>query len=133
MTGNVNSLAAFSARLRGLPRIVALKVAETAAPALSAAARATFNAGADAYGDAWVPNADGKRVTLSKSGALARYVHYVAIGTKLRIALGVPYARYLIGRYPIFPRHGDPLPPSYIAALKTSTDSVIRAEMGGRR
>jgi len=130
ITGNISSLAKFTAALRELPRTVAIKVASAAAPALTQAALATFNAGEDAYGASWDPGADGQRVTLRKSGSLANGIDYVATGTKLRVRLGVGYAKYQLGKRPAFPRQGAPLPTSYILALKSAADAVIRAELG---
>jgi len=129
LSGDISSLAKFASALANLPRVVAIKVASAAAPAITAAARATFDAGEDAYGVAWTPSVDGQRVTLRKSGALARGVTYAATGTKLRVQLGVSYARYQLGRRPAFPRQGAPLPESYIDALKSATEQVIAAEV----
>lgn len=128
---NVASLKNFTAKLRELPRTIAIKVAEAAAPALTRAARETFEASEDAFGGSWSPGSKGQRVTLKKSGSLAKYIRYVAVGTKLRVALGVSYARYQIGRRPIFPKQGDPLPTAYVAALRETTIRVARAALGG--
>lgn len=127
----MNSLAKFSQSLRRLPRVVAQKVAANAAAEITRLAHATFNASEDAYGVPWSPGADGQRVTLRKSGRFARYVRYVAIGTKLRAALGVPYARYQIGRRPVFPRQGQALPTAYVRALSEVADKTVRTELGG--
>ena len=127
---NVTSLKDFSAKLRRLPQVVSLKVAEEAAPALTEAARATFDASENAYGESWVPGAEGQTVTLKKSGSLAKFIKYVAIGTKLRVALGVAYAKYQLGRRPIFPTQGAPLPASYSKVLEETAAAVIRRELG---
>lgn len=125
----MSSLADFSRKLQALPRVVAIKIAEAAAPAVTAAARATFDAGQDAFGVAWLPSPTGESVTLKKSGALASGITYVATGTKLRVKLGVAYAKYQLGRRPAFPRQGDPLPASYSAALEAATAKVIAEEV----
>lgn len=130
LKGNIGSIAKFSSALRRLPVVVAQRVTAASAPAITTEAQATFSAGADAYGVAWAPSASGDRVTLTRTGALAKYVRYVAIGTKLRVVLGVPYAKYQIGRRPIFPRQGGVLPASYVRTLAKHADAVIRAELG---
>lgn len=130
LSGDLSSLKKFSAGLRRLPTVVAQKVARSAAPEITSAAQATFAAGEDPYGAAWAPGAEGQTVTLQKSGSLRRYISYVAIGTILRVALGVPYAKYQIGKRPVFPRQGAPLPPSYVRTLKATTGVVCRAELG---
>lgn len=124
----MKSLAQFSSDIRRLPRVVGQKVAAAAADKITALAAATFNASEDAYGVPWAPGADGRKVTLRKTGALARRVLYVAIGTKLRVALGVPYAKYVIGKRPIYPRQGGALPPEYTATLQRVAVDVVRAE-----
>lgn len=129
---NLASLKTFSAGLRKLPRVVAQRVATESAPAITSAAAATFAAGEDPYGIPWVPGADGKPVTLRKTGALARTVRYVAIGALLRVVLGVPYAKYQIGKRPVFPRQGGALPPAYTKELQTATERVARSVLEGR-
>ncbi len=128
---NLTTLARFSASLRSLPKTLGQRIATRAAPALTELAISTFRASEDAFGGPWTPAKDGGRVTLSRSGALARYIRYVAIGTKLRVALGVAYAKYQIGRRPIFPRQGDELPVSYRAALERAAKEVLTSELAG--
>jgi hypothetical protein len=125
---NVSSLKKFSAALRQIPRVVAQQVATGSAPAITKEAQVTFNAGQDPYGVAWLPGVDGRPVTLEQTGALKRQVRYVAIGTKLRVALGVPYAKYQIGRRLVFPRQGGVLPSSYANTLTTVAQAVLRKE-----
>ncbi len=126
---NLASLKKFSDDLRRLPTVVAQQVTAACAPALTAAARRTFDAGEDAYGSTWAIREDGTRATLKKTGALESKIHYVAIGTKLRVALGVPYAKYLIGKRPVFPRQGGVLPVEYSDILKRTAVDVCRREM----
>lgn len=123
------SLKDFSKRLRTLPLVVAHKVAQAAAPALTAAAQASFAAGETPYGDGWLPSPDGKTVTLRKSGALMSGVRYVAIGTRLRVALTTRYAKYVVSRRPVTPKQGASLPAEYTAALKRAAAEVITAEV----
>ncbi len=126
----MSTLAQFSASLRRLPTVVAQKVAAEAAPVLTAMVRQTFEAGTDAFGGSWKIRADGTRATLRKSGDLARHIKYVAIGTKVRIALGVAYARYQIGTRPVAPKQGEGLPVAYARELSRITADVCRAEIG---
>jgi len=130
LTGNLASLSQFSADLRRLPTVVAQKVAAAAAPVITDLARVTFDASETPYGVGWAPKEDGTTATLRKSGAMAAKMYYRAIGTKLRVALGVPYAKYQIGRRPVFPTQGGALPPSYSDALKRAAVAVCREELG---
>ena len=127
---NISSLKAFAANLRTLPRVVAQKVAAAAAPALTDAARETFNAGENAYGLAWDPKADGARATLKQSGALASKIVYVAVGTKIRTSLGTEYAKYVVGKRPVLPTQAGQLPASYQRALASATAEVCAREIG---
>lgn len=127
--GDVSSLKKFATSLRGLPLVVGHRVAEVSAPEISRASLTTFNAGQDPYGIAWLPGVDGQPVDLVQTGALQRQTRYVAIGTKLRVALGVPYAKYQIGKRPVYPRQGGVLPASYAKTLSTVASAVIRQEL----
>lgn len=124
------SLSEFANQLRRLPRVVGIKVAEEAAPVITALANSTFDESADAYGRPWKPGKKGQRVTLRKSGDLARFIRYVAVGTRLRVALGVPYAKWQVGKRPIFPRQGSELPDTYVRALQRTAVDVVRRELG---
>ncbi len=130
LSGNIASLKNFSARLRDLPTVVAQKVAAASAEALTEVARQTFDAGENAYGSTWTIREDGSRATLKKSGELAGKIHYVATGTKLRVALAVSYAKYVVGKRPVFPRQGGALPTAYVETLKRVTAEVCKAELG---
>jgi hypothetical protein len=133
LRGNVGTLRALEAKLRELPRVVAIKVASGSASTITALARGTFAAGENAYGDAWETGADGQAVTLHRSGALAAGVSYVATGTRLRARLGPKYARYQVGKRPIFPRNGARMPVAYAEALRLKASATIRAELAGVR
>lgn len=128
LKGNIQSLAKFSSNLRALPRVVGQKVAAAAAPALTDVANGTFAAGENAYGATWEPKKDGSKATLDVTGGIKRGIYYVAIGTVLRVRLAVDYARYQVGRRPVFPTQGSALPTSYVNALVASTSEVITAE-----
>lgn len=131
LKGDIGKLRSLERSIRELPRVVGQKVATVAAAEITALGRGTFNAGKNAYGDTWEPGADGKPVTLNKSGRLAAGISYVAIGTRLRARLGPSYAKYQVGRRPVFP--GSKLPVSYNEALRKKTNAVIEAELGGAK
>lgn len=120
------SLKKFAASLRELPRVVGHRVAAECAPVLTALVIETSRASEDAYGAAWAPGESGQVVTLRKSGALLDGVRYVAIGQRLRLALTARYAKYQVGRRPVAPKPGEPLPPAYAGALRDTSRRVIR-------
>lgn len=127
------SIAQFTNDLRRLPKVVAQSVAKRAAPAITALARASFDASETPDGVPWAPAKDGDKVTLRKTGDLERFIHYVSIGTKLRVALGVPYAKYQIGKRPVYPTQGGTLPREYRETLARTAVAVVREEMAGFR
>lgn len=114
---NVRSLSQFSAKLRELPRTLAKDVALEAAPVITEFAQTSFANSEDPYGTPWAPGADGRKVKLHETGALQRFIRYIAIGTKLRVSLGVKYAKYQVGKRPVYPRQGGALPKKYVEAL----------------
>ena len=132
LRGDISKLRRLEASLRELPRVVAQKVATASAGVITSLAEGTFNAGENAFGDPWEPGAEGQRITLRRTGALAAGVKYVAIGTRLRAVLGPKYAKFATGKHNryIFPRVGSSLPASYVAALRAKANEVIRAELG---
>lgn len=129
LKGNIDSLAKFSANLRRLPRVLGEQVAEQAAPVLTALVEATFKASEDAYGNSWAPGKEGQKVTLRKKGDLAKGLKYIAIGTKLRLRLAVAHAKYQLGKRPVAPRQGSPLPVEYSQALARIVAAVCRKEL----
>jgi hypothetical protein len=124
------SLSQFANDLRRLPTVLAHKVAAEAAPVITALAKESFDGSQTPYGVPWAPGAEGQKVTLHKSGALEGQIQYVAIGTKLRVALGVRYAKYQIGKRPVFPRQSAQLPANYVRALERLAVRVVRQETG---
>jgi len=131
LKGNLGKLRELERGLRDLPRTLAIKVAARSASAITDLARATFAAGENAYGDPWESGAHGERVSLHRSGKLAAGVAYIAIGTKLRAKLGPSYAKYQIGKRPVFPRAGAHLPIAYVGTLRAKAGEIIRADLRG--
>jgi hypothetical protein len=126
--GNTGSLRKFSAGLRSFGRGMAHAVAKRAAPAITAEARKTYEAGTDPYGTPWEPSVDGKTVHLKDTGAMFALLQYVPIGEKLRVALTTKYAKYQIGKRQVFPTQDGPLPASYQAALSSASEETFAAQ-----
>lgn len=130
LRGNPKALQAFIEKVRTAPKTVAEKVAIEAAPQLTALALETFEAQETPYGTPWKPGAHGQTVTLHQTGKLEDQIHYEAVGPKLRVKLGARYAKYQIGKRPIFPRRND-LPDDYVNVLEEVAQSVLQEELGG--
>lgn len=122
----MKSLSQFSNDLRKLPLKVAQQVATSAAPAITKLAERSFAASEDPYHNRWKLSVKGQAVTLDKTGALKRQIRYVAIGTKLRVKLGVAYAKYQIGKRPVYPQQAVGLPDDYVETLKRIAVRVVR-------
>lgn len=125
---NVGSLRKFSEGLRQLGKGMGHLVAKRAAPAITADARASYDAGTDPYGTPWVAGADGKDVDLKQSGAMYSGVEYKPLGDRLRVALNVPYAKYQIGKRSPFPAQDGPLPASYEKSLTAAAEETLAAQ-----
>lgn len=117
--------------LSGMSQKVATETAKEAASEITDLGRKTFDASETAYGDRWEEGKEGQKVTLRKSGRLAEGIKYVAIGAKLRAVLGPKYAKYQVGKRPVFPRHGASLPLPYVQVLRERVAQAIKDEMGG--
>jgi hypothetical protein len=129
LKGDISKIRSLERSIRELPRVVGAKVATAVAATITAMNRATFSAGQNAYGDPWLPGVGGDPVDLRESGALAKAIAYVAIGTRLRARLGPAYAKYQVGRRPVLPT--GKLPLRMAAAVRAAADVVIRAEIRG--
>ncbi len=123
VTGNISKLSQLAASLRQLPRVLAIDVAAKVAPSITALARASFDGGRTAYGDARPAGVHGNALTLVKSGDTAATLNFVAIGTKVRAVLGTRYAKFLIGKYGILPSGALPF------AWADDIDATARAEI----
>ena len=121
LKGDLSNLSRFQAAIRTIGSgLLANRVASLAAPKLTRLAKATAAASQTAEGVPWRPSPNGQKVTLRKSGAMLSRLVYVAIGSKLRVALTARYARYQIGRRPVFPTQTSALPDTYRKALDES-------------
>lgn len=103
----------------------AMRAAERIAPTLTTMAKASFDASETPYGTPWAPGADGQRVTMRRSGALAKGLTFAAVGARVRAVLGVPYAKYQIGRRRILPAGGATVPQSWHDAMAKHAHDVL--------
>lgn len=128
----ITSLQKFAADLRRLgSQETANKIAAAAAPVLTALVQETFAAGENAYGLTWAPGAEGQHITLrGKTSDLFKGLVYRATGSKLRLQLSVRYAKYQVGKRPVTPAQGAPLPVAYSEALTRTAVKVIKEELG---
>lgn len=114
--GHTASFAGLRRRFRELPRSVASKVAEQAAPELTTLAGRAFDSGRDVYGQARrVSDVDGKALTLYRTGEAEKSLRFKNEGTILRAILARPYIKYLIGKYRILPN--GPMPGTWRKTL----------------
>lgn len=122
LRGDLSSLKGLKGKLKELPRSVAHDVAQRAAPALTSLTRGAFDSGKSVYGDARPQGADGRPLTLERTGATKASLKFSATGTIVRAVLGPRYAKYLIGKYSILPNGALPAAwSSKLAALVKET------------
>lgn len=129
VSGDFAGLRELRQRLASLPEVNAA-VARRAAGAVTASFQASFDARMSPYGNPWRAGKRGP-VTLHKSGRLRSGIQFVPVGTRLRCALGAPYARYQIFRG-ILPRGGAPLPAQWEEAIRKEALAELDARMSGR-
>ncbi len=94
--------------LQKLPTTVAVDVASRAAPALTDLSRGAQSSQRGVYGDSYPIGADGRQLTLRRTGAVARSLGFDSTGTVVRCVLSERYAKYLVGKYSILPN--GPIP-----------------------
>ncbi len=123
------NLKAFAKTLRTLPITLAQNVASKVAPDITTRARAAFAAGQDPYGVAWAPGVNGQAVTLYKSGRLGASLLFVAVGTRVRAVLSVPYAKYQIGKRAILPPGGKAMPAAWSESIGTTAKKEIESAL----
>lgn len=122
-------ISAVRTALQRLPLTVGARVASAAAPALTGAAGASFDAGRTAYDTPRPLGVDGNALALRATGATREMVRFVANGTILRCVLGTRYARYLIGKYAILPASKAAIPAGWRALIAATADREIRGAL----
>ena len=123
------SLGAVASTIRRLPVRAAIAVAATAAPALTTQMRGEFDSGQTAYGDARPEGVAGP-VSLVRTGDLRRLLRFAATGTRLRVVLGLRYARFMIGRFKILPGGRGAIPTAWKRTIDGITRDAIGKELG---
>lgn len=128
LVGRLEKLSRLAASLRQLPVTLALRVAEKAAPAITDAATAAFDGGSTVFGDRRPLGKHGA-LTLVQSGATRALMRFVAIGTRVRVALGTRYAKFLVGKYKILP--SGRLPVEWSDTIGKLAKAEIAQQLGG--
>ena len=103
------ALSTLKAKLRALPVSLAHKAAQRVGPALRAFTAESFDAGRTVYGEDRPKGKDGQKLDLEESGATKRTLSYGTQGRVVRVALGTPHAKFLIGKYRILPNGAMPV------------------------
>lgn len=101
LRGNPSTMRDLAKRIKELPIVVAQKIAQEAARAVTAKAQANYDSRRSVYGA-------GRSVSLVRTGTTKSLVRFVSIGTLVRASLGTRYAKYLIGKYQILPMGAMP-------------------------
>lgn len=103
-------------RLRKLPRTLASKVAERAAPSMTDLTQTAYGGSTDVYGTPR-PKSDVDRsdLDLYRTGDARRALTFANEGTIVRVRFGTDYTKYLVGKYRVLPN--GPLPAKWRATL----------------
>jgi hypothetical protein len=123
LRGDLRTLRSLKKALQKLPITASARIAERGAPAVTALARASFDAGRTAYGSARPRGVDGDPLSLEATGATKAALRFIAVGTTMRTANLPRYARYLIGRYDLLPN--GPLPAAWRDRLQSIAAQVL--------
>lgn len=119
LKGDTRTLRNLNKRLTQMPKMLAQQVAREAAQEITALAQASYDSGQTVYGDARPRGVHGNELSLVETGFTRAALRFVSDGgTKIRAALGRPYARFLIGKYRILPIGNAALPFAWAARLK---------------
>lgn len=125
--GDVRKLKDLHKLLFEMTETAAIRVAAASVGGINAQSERSYAAGETPEGQPWKPSeVTGERVTLVKSGNLKRQVRYVAIGTAVRCALGVKYAKYQIGKRRVFPHKNSLLPVAYREAIVKAVNPILQ-------
>lgn len=122
-SGDLGALRALRQRIKRLPDVQEA-IATKAAPAITAQARASFDAGQTVFGDR---RPSGNR--LVQTGRMRSQIRFVRTGRKIRCVIGVRYARFHI-RDGILPRGGTPMPVKWQLQLRDIAETEISERVG---
>jgi hypothetical protein len=134
------TLRGLKAQMRKRPVSLAHSIAQRVGPEFTRQAREVFATGRDVYGHPRLTSeaqrngqVSGDLLTLRDTGALWEELRFKASGSIVRCVLGVPYAKFLIGRYKILPI-GDrtPMPPLWLQAVSRIAEQETDAYFGRR-
>ena len=128
LVGNTRTIANLRKLISTLPKVLEQRAAAASVDAINAESMRTFDAGEMPSTMAW-PESDvtGKPVHLVRRGELRRLIKYRATGTIIACDASVlRYAKYQIGKRPVFPRRGAVLPAAWREALDRAIKPIIR-------
>lgn len=129
LRGNSANLRKLATALRQLPKTLAIEVAAAVAPEVTTQAQAAFDGGRNVYGDARPAGADGRTLSLVRTGAARKALVAKSVGTIVRFTAGTArYIGVLIGKYKILPAGGSPMP----VAWQDAAGKIARAKIDRR-
>jgi hypothetical protein len=114
-------------RIKTIGVRAAIETAARGADSLTTQALSDFDSGRNAYGD---PRPLGTRgpVTLVRTGRLRGLFGFASSGTRLRVVLNTPYAKYMVGRFGILPAGRSAIPARWRDLLQQALrDSGVSA------
>jgi hypothetical protein len=122
------TLASYSKRLRELPRITAIKVAQRGAGQITTAAQGSLDSGLTAHDEARPLGTSGNAVTLRQTGALRAALQFLSDGgTRIRVAVQKRYMGVMVGRFEVLP-HAGRLPARWRRLLDREAMATLKEE-----
>lgn len=114
--GSPNHLNRFRASLRDMSEKAAMHAAKRARAFLTYQAKQSYAAGVNVFDQSRPEGVNGNHLTLIKTTDTIQSFEFGGEGTVVKVKLGTPYAKYLVGKYVILPIFT--IPSKWMAALR---------------
>jgi hypothetical protein len=133
LKGDLRSLQSLRRALGKLPITASARIAQRAAPEVSALARDAYDGGRTVYGLPRPKGVDGDTLDLVRTGDSRRATQFTAEGTRMRTFVLPRYTKYLIARYSILPPGRAPLPLAWRERITSIAAAVLHEQIFGPR
>lgn len=137
LTGDFKKLEKFKRKMHKLTGVHEL-TAKRVAPILKSWIQSEFVTKTDPDGDPWesikpITYKKGTISVLVRSGKMAQDIGATAIGSRVKIVLGTPYARYFIStKWSVLPRGGAKRPERWANLITTEYRKAVVDIMNGK-
>lgn len=123
----LRSIRSLKKALQRLPITATARIAARVAPTMSDLAQGAHASGQTVYGRPRPKGVDGDSLSLERTGATQRALHFIATGRDIRTTTLPKYARFLIGKYDLLPN--GPLPATWRERMRDIAARVLYDEL----